>query len=431
MYLLQYRCSSGERRELNITTLPEMILLIIFSYLTIHGKARVARVCKRWERVSNDHTLWHNTEARLNLTQRFDWRMIAQCLEMRRINWINIIAFSGQTQLGKLFKNSAHFIKILDLSYTELFMDCFKSSLPNLRSLSLQNSTIKTRFRSFHSQDLHKLFKMMYNLEELSMCRLKIDGISNPGNCVLPAISECLPNLKDLDLSYTQLRLDIINILFVNNWGKSLQKLSVRGPSPRPCYEILSDLSTCIPHIHHLDISRTRLDNLSNFKSLFPNLCSIDLSFINLKYTAVELCLSPVAPCHQVKAVDLSSNSWLSDDHVAAIVQTFPNLQVLNLNNCNKITSKSAYMIARTLTRLRVLCIDCLELDDDERLWMLVNKNLQKLYSLEIGRHDVGASRLPYPKMAYVNRRLLECNHDPYGSVFFKPKSSVLTTHYD
>ncbi|XP_072015091.1 uncharacterized protein [Amphiura filiformis] len=57
-------CSSSEMHDCNIDALTDDALLHIFSFLTLLEKGRVASVCKRWDTVVSNPSLWHRIDLR-------------------------------------------------------------------------------------------------------------------------------------------------------------------------------------------------------------------------------------------------------------------------------------------------------------------------------------------------------------------------------
>ena len=69
-------CTELKYRELKMAAkmtdkLPESILLDIFHWCGFKDLGHVAMVCKKWQRIAYDHSLWRDADLRgLNLTER-------------------------------------------------------------------------------------------------------------------------------------------------------------------------------------------------------------------------------------------------------------------------------------------------------------------------------------------------------------------------
>ena len=441
---------------LAVSQIPDTVLLFIFQYLNSREKTRAAKVCRRWRRLCYDSMLWRNVVADLNLSKKYDLVKIAKSLEARRICNINLLSASGGKPMSCLMRMAHHFIETLDLSlstdFDKIVANCFTNPLPNLRCLNISKNTSTQSASVFESSNgtLYKLCKLLPNLEQLKMARFKHNGSSDHW---LLAISDNLPNLKDLDLTdgkYTTPR--ALSNLFINHngWGPKLERMCL-SEGYHVSSNLIGPVAGYTTTLKHISIGLGHSHSISDLNQLrwFTKLESLQIiwegglpasaaQFINLRFPE---CMPSLI------ALDMAGlGIWIGNDEVNQIVTSFPHLKVLNLNGCRRVTDTGVNHIATTLKQLQVLGISYCEVKQYRPFLRNIAENLKELYSLQfIGcdlmMHEVRSllrGRDACPKIKYLQYRInnFELLRDhggisfdsqsdkALGKQFFVPKSS-------
>ena len=117
-------------------------------------------------------------------------------------------------------------------------------------------------------------------------------------------------------------------------------------------YGEVGNLSPNLHHLHLIQVNLTRVP-ISCLPNSLESL-AITESFLPFGwFSLITLPGSTVLP--QLKELDLSKSSKTTDSDLAAIVNAWPDLTMLKLNHCYRITSKCMKLEMERLRHLRVL----------------------------------------------------------------------------
>ena len=390
--------------------------------------------------------------ADLNLSKKYDLVKIAQSFEARRICNISLLSANGGKPMSCLMRVTHHFIETLDLSlaadFDKIVADCFINPLPNLRCLNISYNTSTQSASVFESSKgtLHRLFKLLPNLEQLKMAGFKHNGFSDHW---LLAISDNLPNLKDLDLSDGH-HTTIQNLFNNHNgWGTKLERMCL-SKSHYVSNILIEHVAGFTTSLKHISIGESR--NLSDLgqRRWFTKLESLQIireGFLQRGDAAQYYHMQFPECMPSLIALDLAGLAiWIGNAQVNQIVTSFPNLKVLNLNGCRRVTDIGVNHIATTLKQLQVLGISYCEVKQYRSFLCNIAENLKELYSLQfIGcdlvMHEVRSllrGKDACPKIKYLQYRInnfellrdhggisfVSQSDKALGKQFFVPKSS-------
>ncbi|XP_022317982.2 S-phase kinase-associated protein 2-like [Crassostrea virginica] len=250
--------------------LSDEIILHVFYWLPKFTLAKCARVCRRWNCVVGDRSLWK----RIDLANR---RVSTSCLglllhrgvQVLRLTKAEIIedGFDGYWK-GDL--SGFESLQYLDLSLSSAstqMMEHLFSSCPNLRKLSMELCSISDSVAKWlgHLSELQVL--------NLSMC----DGLST---CGLANILAGCRKLTSLNLAWTGLRQESVACL-CQYPPPSLRKLNLSGCRENITDQEVRDLALNCPGLLELDLSDSTVitsDALDSIICSLSNIQSLALS---------------------------------------------------------------------------------------------------------------------------------------------------------
>ncbi|KAM6474269.1 S-phase kinase-associated protein 2 [Liasis olivaceus] len=245
-------------------TLPDELLLGIFSYLTLTDLRKVSRVCQRWRRLSLDESLWQTLDL---ADQNLRPGAIGQLLPL------GVIAFRCPRSCIKtpLFETSrALCVQHLDLSNSTIKVTDLESILS--RCHSLQNLSLEGLVLS---ADIVKSIA-----QNSCLVRLNLSGCSGFSADTLEVMVKSCPRLEELNLGWCDFTAEHLKIV-VSHIPPKLLQLNLSGyrenlliPDVKTLLERCSglihlDLSDCgmlkpecfvyfhqLTHLEHLGLSR-------------------------------------------------------------------------------------------------------------------------------------------------------------------------------
>lgn len=383
---------------------PELIRLI-FGYLDVQNRGRMAQVCTAWKAVADEPCIWVNVEARLRLSE--SCAPVLDCVARRGIRRIKVLSYK-EDQVAQLlralpdircldlsdnysvnnnvilgaFKDTTYeSCTVLNLSWCpqidDSAIDCLSSRLPNLEELYLVGCDhIADSSMGFIAARLPKLRVLDIKECEVSNAGLqRLAGFGEDGvlsttlgvkalthlgleDCTL--VSDA--GLESISLGLVQLSsLDLSMCLSVTDSGlqhvgemASLKKLSLVS-----CEE-LTGLS-----IQHLAVGRF-------------SLCSLDLSYCNHIDDDAISNISRGSGLVTLTTLNITACP-ITDVGVSLLAQKLTDLRTLNISECDLVTKDGIAVVASHLHNLRVIHMRyCMGLTN------IALKHLSRISSLEV-----------------------------------------------
>ncbi|XP_075748083.1 uncharacterized protein LOC119172887 [Rhipicephalus microplus] len=383
---------------------PELIRLI-FGYLDVQNRGRMAQVCTAWKAVADEPCIWVNVEARLRLSE--SCAPVLDCVARRGIRRIKVLSYK-EDQVAQLvralpdircldlsdnysvnnnvilgaFKDTTYeSCTVLNLSWCpqidDSAIDCLSSRLPNLEELYLVGCDhiadssmgfIAARLPKLRVLDIKECEVSNNGLQRLAgfgedgvlSTTLGVKALTHLGleDCTL--VSDA--GLESISLGLVQLSsLDLSMCLSVTDSGlqhvgemASLKKLSLVS-----CEE-LTGLS-----IHHLAVGRF-------------SLCSLDLSYCNHIDDDAISNISRGSGLVTLTTLNITACP-ITDVGVSLLAQKLTDLRTLNISECDLVTKDGIAVVASHLHNLRAIHMRyCMGLTN------IALKHLSRISSLEV-----------------------------------------------
>ncbi|KAK3535092.1 hypothetical protein QTP70_003927 [Hemibagrus guttatus] len=357
--------------ETHVSSLFPEILAMIFSYLDVKGKGRVAQVCVAWRDASYHKSVWRGVEAKLHLRRAnpslfpsLQSRGIkkVQILSLRRslsyviqgmpnIESLNLSGCYNLTDngLGHAFVQDIPCLRILNLSLCKQITDSslgrIAQYLKNLEFLELGGcSNITNTGLLLIAWGLHRLKSL-----NLRSCRHVSDvGIGHLAGMTRSAAEGCL-GLEHLTLQDCQKLTD----LSLKHISKGLSKLKVLNLSF--CGGISDAGMIHLSHMTQLwTLNLRSCDNISDTGIMHLSMGSLRLFGLDVSFCdkVGDQSLAYIAQgLYQLKSLSLCS-CHISDDGINRMVRQMHKLKTLNIGQCVRITDKGLELIADHLTQL-------------------------------------------------------------------------------
>ncbi|CAL1528251.1 unnamed protein product, partial [Lymnaea stagnalis] len=382
----------------HVHELPYDILLHIFSFLETQSKIKAAQVCKKWRDVVYSKTLWRSTLAKTCLGLR-EHANLFTALHDR-----GIVKLSLQCELNGSFKSdmeslNTHMPQLRHLEFeldprfcSEIVTNGFKS----LRLIHLQTLDIKNN--SIVDSSVIKAVRVSMP----SLRRLSLRSCLHVNNTCLKEVAK-LTGLMHLDLAcnntFTDEGLAYVCGLTLLESGEilcsddapvlsTLHTLNIEHCSKLTSLSVeclgygrMASLNTLIINYNEVMSGVEIVDHIVRLKSL-RCLCALGLDFSNdsVKVLAER--------CSQLENLFLPFNSRIgdtglryisqscknviflsliktaiTDDGVLEMCAHMPQLLLLDISNCQRVTDLSLRHIGTKLCRLQVLLtINCVNL---------------------------------------------------------------------
>lgn len=254
------------------SSLSDEMILRIFHWLPKFTLAKCARVCRRWNCVVGDRSLWK----RIDLANR---RVTSSCLGLLLHRGVQVLRLTktevtedGFDGYWKGDKTGFQYLQYLDLSLSSAstrMMGHLFTSCQNLKKLSLELCTI--------DDNVATLFGQNPNLQvlNLSMC----EGLSTTG---LAAILGGCRRLTSLNLAWTGLRRQSVAYLSVC-LPSSVRKLNLSGCRENITDEEVLQLVRACPGLMELDLSDSTVITEQSISHIMSHLDK-------LQYLALSRC---------------------------------------------------------------------------------------------------------------------------------------------
>ncbi|XP_064606275.1 F-box/LRR-repeat protein 14-like [Liolophura sinensis] len=362
----------------NISCLFPEILAIIFSYLDVRDKGRVAQVCVAWRNATYNRIVWRGVEAKLHL---------------RRAN---------PSLFPSLVKRGIRKIQVLSLrrSLREVI-----GGIPCLESLNLSgcyNVTDIGLAQAFVQEWPH------ITVLDLSLCKqIKDESLGR--------IAQFLKNLEVLELggccNITSIGLRLIA------WGlKKLKRLNLRS-----CRNISDDgighLAGLCPdaaegnlELEHLglqDCQKLTDQSLKHVSVGLTNLKTINLSFCG---SVTDSGIKYLAKMASLQEINLRSCDNISDIGLGYLSEGGSRISALDVSFCDRVGDQGLIFLSQGLFSLRSLSVCACNIGDDG-IGRLV-RTLHDLTTLNIGQ----CNRLTDRSLSHIGDHLKNLKSiDLYG----------------
>uniref|UniRef100_A0A8D0KGE7 S-phase kinase-associated protein 2 n=1 Tax=Salvator merianae TaxID=96440 RepID=A0A8D0KGE7_SALMN len=291
-------------------TLPDELLLGIFSYLSLTDLLKVSQVCQRWHRLSTDESLWQSLDlAGKNLLPGVIGHLLP----------LGVIAFRcPRSCIGDpLFKNNRPLrLKHMDLSSCIIKVTDLQSILGKcycLQNLSLEGLQL--------SEDIMKDIA-----QNPSLVRLNLSGCSGFSADALETMLKSCPRLEELNLAWCDFTAEHVQAA-VNHIPITVTKLNLSGYRQNL---LMSDVKTLLERcsgLVHLDLS----DSVMLKPECFQYFCQLNyLEHLGL------------SRCYQIPPAALLELGEIA---------TLKTLQVFGI-----VTSSSLQLLKATLPHIKINC---------------------------------------------------------------------------
>jgi len=285
-----------EYRGINIfDKLSDEMILEVFHYLPRHLMCVCALVCRRWARLVCDHSLWRRLNLENKCIKPGVLRIVLERgVEVLRANKCEVMGDFQSTVLGNpdprsspLTENRMYRLQLLDLSMTNVNTHLVEDMLcfcPKLRRISLENIPVSELL-------LMNLGQNSPNLQtiNLAMC----EGVTGDG---MKAIFRGCNRLVELNCSWTSMSAkDIRKTL--RNLPKQLRELNMAG------YR----------------------ENMND-----------------------EGVVTILERCPQLRVLDISDSTQVSDDSIEMIPSELKSLHTLSLSRCYRVNTGTIINLSRS-----------------------------------------------------------------------------------
>ncbi|CAG5117234.1 unnamed protein product [Candidula unifasciata] len=276
--------------ETTIEKLPDNILLEILRYLSLKDRCRSRRVCKNWNRILSDNSLWRHVDL---LEYRLDLRTMWKIVRTHFSPCLSSIKIRGYTRADGRKKRKASLsdpmLKELAARCPNLQLlhlhDCRTNNIsfaclpPSITCLQMVSSIWQPRWMKDKQNHLKKLEHLTldnsvrvdaFDLEDIAfwknLKRLSLMGCYRVGTSGVKTISDNLTELELLNLSGTHI--DDLAVHHIAHHLKKLKQLYLAR-----CISIsngaLATIAEGLPLLKKLDISYCRYITMVGLESLF------------------------------------------------------------------------------------------------------------------------------------------------------------------
>ena len=329
------KMEAGQACPVEISCLFPEILTIIFSYLDVRDKGRVAQVCVKWRDAAYNRSVWRNVEAKLHL---------------RRAKPSKASLFSS------LVKRGIKRVQVLSLRRS---LRDVVEGIPNLVSLSLSGcfSITDTGLTHAFSQDLPFLTNL-----NLSLCKQVTDQS-------LGHISQNLKNLEELELGGCS-NITNTGVLVISLGLKKLKSLNLRS-----CRQVSDqgiaylagqgDQESGVLSLEHLglqDCQKLTDQALKHVSLGLGALITVNLSFCG---SVTDTGIKFLSKMMSLRDLNLRSCDNISDIGLGYLSEGVARLSALDVSFCDKVGDQGLGFLAQGLFSLRSLSLNACNISDD------------------------------------------------------------------
>ncbi|XP_075698092.1 S-phase kinase-associated protein 2 [Rhinoderma darwinii] len=301
------RTSRSSQPGIPWDSIPDELLLGIFSYLHLIDLLRVSRVCKRWNRLSCDESLWHSVD--------LAGKHLANGVIGNLLSLGVVVLRCPRSCIGEpLFKQ----IRPLRLQHAD-FSNC-----------TVSTDTVQSVISRCH--DLHNLSLEGLDLSDAIMCaiaqnsdlkRLNLCGCSGFSPESLTQMLKSCTSLEELNLSWCDFTVDHVQNA-VHNFPRNLTQLNFSGY--RQNLEIV-DVETLVqrcPSLISLDLS----DSVLLTADCFPVFHQFQLQHLGLSrcYQITPDALLDLKKLLHLKT--LSAFGIVTDNSLRVLIDSLPRIKI-------------------------------------------------------------------------------------------------------
>lgn len=368
------------RRSTNISCLFPEILSIIFSYLDVKEKGRVAQVCITWRNSAYNRRVWRGVEAKLHLKRANP--SLFPSLVKRGIRRVQVLSLKRTLRDVTIGINN---IESLNLSGCFNINDwalshALSQEMPTLTELNL------SLCKQITDRSLEKIAHYWKNLEVL-----ELGGCTNITNTGLLLVSWGLKKLKTLNLRSCR---------YISDHG--IGHLCGLGEHGYAAFGTLE-----LEHLGLQDCQKLTDQALKHVSTGLVNLKSLNLSFCGSVTDSGIKCLSKL-PC--LKIVNLRSCDNVTDTGLGYLSEGGSRLETLDVSFCENIGDQGLHHLSQGLYSLRNISLNACNISDDGII-KLVNA-LHEITTLNIGQ----CGRITDKGLSAIGNKLRNLrNIDLYG----------------
>ncbi|XP_025107271.1 F-box/LRR-repeat protein 14-like [Pomacea canaliculata] len=364
--------------EVQISCLFPEILTIIFSYLDVRDKGRVAQVCVKWRDAAYNRSVWRNVDAKLHL-RRANPSLFPSLVQrgIRRIQILSLRRSLRDVIIGIPNVESLNLSGCFNITDAGL-SQAFSQYLPALTVLDL------SLCKQVKDEGLGRIAQHLKNLEIL-----ELGGCSNISNTGVLLIAVGLRRLKRLNLRSCRL---------VSDQGIGY----LAGQHPQ---------TTCgNPDLEHLGLQDCQKLTDQALKHVSVGLCA--LKTVNLSFCAsvTDTGIKFLSKMGSLRELNLRSCDNISDIGLGYLSEGCTSLTALDVSFCDKVGDQGLAFLSQGLFSLRSLSLNACNISD-EGIQRLAN-TLHDLTTLNIGQ----CSRISDKSLGLIADRLRHLTSiDLYG----------------
>ncbi|XP_040073512.2 F-box/LRR-repeat protein 14-like [Ixodes scapularis] len=373
---------------------PE-VLRLIFCYLDVPDRGRVAQVCRDWRDVADDRCVWSGVEAKLRLPDVSP--TLYSSLNRRGIGRIKVVSFKGR--LRELLRELPD-LTSLDLSECYVITDScivesFVRQLTSLVSLNLNWCSQVT------DVSVACITALLPNLEYLYLagCEKITDG-----GMVLIAAN--LFSLKFLEIKECEIsNVALGHLAGIGGNSGTRQRFGVSSLEYLGLEDcaLVSDLgleylSLGLKHLVSLDLSMClsvtdagleHIAKISSLKKLTLLGCE-DLTSQNVGLSVVAEKL------RDLTALNISECEYVSKDGISVVAANLRKLRFINMRLCTGLTNISLKHLAR-MSSLEVINLKgCTKITGKGMAFMASGQGQSSVLELDVSFTSIGDTGLRY-----------------------------------
>ncbi|XP_032235476.1 F-box/LRR-repeat protein 7 [Nematostella vectensis] len=262
--------------------IPDTVLLLILSHLNTQDRAHASMVCRRWNRVCRDATLWRMLD--------FSANGVPRKTKLRDRHIIRLISRNRRSHVGHIDLSGPCCKNITNFTLFYVGQNCLR-----LRTLNISNCSRVT------DTALEVVIKHCVEIEELDIG--KCSAVTGAG--VMLAVRK-LRQLARLDVSGVTMVTDMV-LMYIGRFGRHLKYLNIEG-SRKVTDMGLSSLSALRKTLRHLNLKNTkRITNngISSLLSRLQKLEKLELGFTRKSLATIAVLNSVAQHCKQLTELDV------------------------------------------------------------------------------------------------------------------------------
>ncbi|KAL8583401.1 F-box/LRR-repeat protein 14 [Nucella lapillus] len=339
--------------SVEISSLFPEVLTMIFTYLDLRDKGRVAQVCVKWRNAAYNRCVWKNVEPKLHLRRSKPSSSLFSSLVKRGIKRVQVLSL--RRSLRDVVVGIPNMVS-LSLSGCYSITDnglkqAFSEDHPTLTSLNLSLCKQVTDLSLGHiSQHLKNL-----EIFELGGCSC----ITNTGVLI---IALGLKQLKSLNLRSCR-QVSDQGIAYLAGQGKE--------PSGNPNLE----------HLGLQDCQKLTDQALKHASEGLSHLKTVNLSFCG---SVTDTGIKFLSRMPTLEELNLRSCDNISDIGLGYLSEGVARLSALDVSFCDKVGDQGLRFLSQGLLSLRSLSLNACNISD-EGIQNVVNE-LNELIMLNIGQ---------------------------------------------